>query len=304
MPVYRPCLRVLLLTGLLAAGAGGKLVHGQILHASGDRPAFEVATIKPWKRTPSPPPMDGTTPVKIMKASPVGGGGQPTNRVHMILPAALLIASAYNLPAGSENRILQGPNWQGPNWLRQDIDQYEIQAKIEDFLFAAMQKMTPAQQREQVALMEQSLLADRFKLKVHFETREMPVYSLIVVKSGAKLTPAKDGESIRLSTVSNGQGREMTAIAVTLDQFVLSPLLTGPADGRLVVNKTGLKGSYDFTLKWESEQFAASDAVKNLGAEAPPFLTAIQEQLGLKLVPSKALVEVIVVDHIEPPSTN
>ena len=288
----------LLFVGLMAAG--GTLASGQILHATGDRPSFEVATIKPWKRTPSPPPPpDGTTaPVKVMKVAPVDAGPPPSDRLHIILPISILITSAYDLPVGSESRILGGPDW-----LRQDIDQFEIEAKIEDSEYAAMQRMTPAQQHERVALMEQSLLADRFRLKVHFETREMPVYALVVAKSGAKLNPATHVESSRLSTLGNEQGSEMTALGVTLEQFVHSPLLTGSAGGRPVVDQTGLKGAFDFTLKWTPEQLAASVAAKEV-ADAPSFFTAIREQLGLLLVASKAPVEVIVIDHIEQPSAN
>jgi bla regulator protein BlaR1 len=277
---------VLLLAGLIAPGATP--ASGQILHATADRPSFEVATIKPWKRTPSPPP-DGAPP-KVMKVAPVGVDPLLTDRVDTILPISILIESAYNLPVGSGSRILGGPDW-----LRQDIDQFEVQAKIEDSEFAAMQKMSPAQQRERVALMQQSLLADRFKLKLHFETRELPAYALTIAKSGAKLSPAKPDESSRISTLGNQQGSEMTAIAVTLKQFVLSPLLTGSAGGRLVVDQTGLKGAFDFTLKWTPEQLAA---------DGPSFFTAIQEQLGLQLVPAKAPLEVIVIDHIEQPSAN
>lgn len=275
---------VLLLVG------NGILANGQILHATGDRPSFEVATIKPWRRTLSPPPDGASAPVKVLKVTPVDAGPPPTARLHMILPISILIASAYNLPVGSGSRILGGPDW-----LRQDIDQFEIQAKIEDSEFAVMQKMTPAQRLERVALMEQSLLAERFRLKVHFETREMPVYALVVAKSGAKLNPARN-ESSRLSTLGNEQGSEMIAAAVTLEQFVLSPLVTGAAGGRPVVDQTGLKGAFDFTLKWTPEQ--------SVGADAPSFFTAIREQLGLLLVPSKASVEVIVIDHIEQPSAN
>jgi uncharacterized protein (TIGR03435 family) len=217
----------------------------------------------------------------------------------MILPISILITSAYNLPIGSGNRIIGGPDW-----LRQDIDQFEIQAKIDDAEYAVMQKMTPAQQHERVALMEQSLLADRFRLKVHFETREMPVYALVAAKSGAKLNPAKNVESSRISTVGNEQGIEMTAIGVTLEQFVHSPLVTGPSGGRPVVDQTGLQGAFDFTLKWTPEQLAASAVGKEVGADAPSFFTALREQLGLLLVPSKAPVEVILIDHIEQPSAN
>jgi len=286
MIVHKPTFRLFSLIGLLAFGAASsRLARGQILHATGDRPSFEVATIKPWKRPP-PPPSDITIPVKVMKMAPVGADGPPADRLDMILPISILITSAYNLPVGSESRIIGGPDW-----LRQDIDQFEIQAKIEDSDYAAMQKMTPPQQREQVALMEQSLLADRFTLKVHFETREMPVYALVVAKGGPKLTAAKNDESSRISTLGNQQGSEMTAVAVTLGQFAVSPLLTGAAGGRPVVDQTSLKGAYDFTLKWAPD----------IGADTPSFFTAIQEQLGLQLVPSKAPVEVIVIDHIEQP---
>jgi uncharacterized protein (TIGR03435 family) len=210
------------LVGLLALVEFAASASGQILHSDGDRPAFEVASIKPWKRTPSPP--DGAAaPVKVMKVAPADAGPAPTARVHLIVPISVLIESAYNLPVGSGTRILGGPAW-----LRQDIDQFEIQAKIEDSEFAAMQKMTSARQHERLALMEQSLLADRFKLKVHFETRQLAVYALLVAKSGAKLHPSKSDETSRISTLGNAQGSEMTAIGITLKQFVLSPLMTGP----------------------------------------------------------------------------
>jgi uncharacterized protein (TIGR03435 family) len=207
--------------------------------------------------------------------------------VHSILTARLLIAFAYNVPFGFERiRVVGGPDWLGS-------DDYEIQAKIEDSLYAAMQKMTPAQQREQVNLMNQSLLADRFKLKVHFETREMPEFALVIAKGGPKLTPAKDDESSRLSVRQN----EMTAKAITLDQWIHSPFL----GGRTVVDQTGLKGTYDFTLSWSEQSGAAG---QENGTEAPSLFTAVQEQLGLKLVPTKGPVEVIVIDHIEKPSEN
>jgi uncharacterized protein (TIGR03435 family) len=300
MAAHKLTSRVLLLIGLMVPGENSTLASGQILHAIGDRPSFEVATIKPWKRTPSPPPLrdGGSAPVKVMKVAPVDAGPAPTGRVHVILPISILITSAYNLPVGSESRILGGPEW-----LRQDIDQFEIQAKIEDSEYSAMQKMTLAQQRERVALMEQSLLADRFKLKVHFERREMPVYALVVAKSGAKLNPAKNEQSSRISTLGNQQVTEMTAIGVTLEQFVQSPLLTGAGGGRPVVDQTGLKGTFDFTLKWTPESLSASAAAKEVG-DAPSLFTAIREQLGLQLVASKAPVEVIVIDHIEQPSAN
>jgi bla regulator protein blaR1 len=306
MVVHKVTWRALLLVGLMMPNESGTLASGQILRATGERPSFEVAAIKPWNRTASPPPLpDGinasgtTAPVKVTKVAPVDAGPPPTSRVHMILPVSILITSAYNLPVGSENRIVGGPDW-----LRQDINQFEIEAKIEDSEYAAMQKMTPAQRHERVALMEQSLLADRFRLKVHFETREMPVYTLVVAKGGAKLNPAKNEKPARISTLGNAQGNEMTATGVTLEQFVLSPLVTGAAAGLPVMDQTGLRGTFDFTLNWTPDQLAVSTAAKEVGADGPSFFTAIREQLGLLLVRSKAPVEVIVIDHIEQPSSN
>ena len=140
-----------------------------------------------------------------------------------------------------------------------------------------MQKMTTAQQQKQVELMEQSLLEDRFQLKLHFETRDMPVYALVVSKGGPKLSLGREGEPSRLTTLRTDKGNELIASEVTLDDFVHSPLLTGPAGARPVLDHTGLKGTYNFTLKWSSE-------LTDPGGDAPSFFTAIQEQLGLRLV--------------------
>ena len=271
--------------------------HAQILHATGPLPSFEVATVKPWLRPPAPPPpppgVESATPPKPVgpaKIAPGKPGGQASDRVHSIMPARLLIALAYNIPFGSEDtRVLGGPDWVNSN-------QYEFQAKIDDSLFAAMQTMTAAQQREQVDLMEQSLLADRFKLKVHFETREMSAYTLTIANGSPRLTPSKEGEVTRISM----SGNKLTATAVTLDDWIQSPFL----NGRAIVNGTGLTGRYDFTLKWSSDQLTAASAAQDAGDDAPPLLTAVQQQLGLKLVPTKAPVEVIVVDHIEQPTPN
>jgi bla regulator protein blaR1 len=265
-------------------------MDGQVLHASGPLPSFEATTIKPWqpKPAPPPPPSDGSTdskPALPAKIAPGKPGGQTSDRVGTILPARLLIAFAYNVPFGFERKRVVG----GPEWL--DSDQYELQAKIEESLYAAMQKMTSTQQREQVDLMEQSLLADRFKLKVHFETRETPGYDLVVAKAGPKLTPAKEGEATRISM----SGNTMTATAATLDQWGGGPFIGSSP----VVNKTGLTGKYDFTLTW-TNQLTADDS----GSDAPSLFTAVQEQLGLKLVPTRQQVEVIVIDHIERPSEN
>jgi len=261
-------------------------VDAQILHASGPLPSFEVATIKPWKATPLQAAAKMSPPIKIDPAQHV----QPptTHRIHFIGQIDLLIMDAYNLPIGSDRRILNGPKW-----VDSESDRYEIEAKIDDKLFAAMQTMTPEQQHEQVALMEQSLLAERFNLKIHSEKRgETPVYALTVAKDGPRLTPSKDWETTQISFTRD----KITAQAVTLDQFARSPLWT-PIGDRLVVNKTGLTGTYDFTLNWRSDPLDES-------GDLPPLFNAIQEQLGLKIIDAKAPLEVLVIDHIERPSKN
>ncbi|HEY4381737.1 MAG TPA: TIGR03435 family protein [Acidobacteriaceae bacterium] len=285
--VFLGTLGLLGVFGSLAFGAVPKsAMHAQILHPAQPLPSFEVTTVRPWQPRPMPPPppagMPDTRPPMPRKIDPMGGRGaeERTDRVHMITWTVSLIESAFNFPLDSSERIIGAPEWVGSNG-----DRYEVQCKIEAAQFAAMQAMTAQQRREQVAWMEQSLLADRFKLKAHFETREMPVYALVISKGGAKLTPAKEGEVARLSSLGN----ETTGTAVTLDQFVHSPLLR--PDSRTVIDQTGLEGAYDFTIKGE-------------GAEGPSFFTLIQEQLGLKLVPTKAPVEVIIIDHIEKPSEN
>jgi hypothetical protein len=187
----------LALFGMLAFA--GPLAFAQILHPDGPLPSFEVATIKPFVQPqvplppPPPPPPESNANRRPAKIAPGNGGGVTTDIFHSIMPAQLLIAFAYNVPFGFETKRIFG----APAWL--NTDAYELQGKIEASLFAAMQKMTPAQQREQVNLMEQSLLSDRFKLKVHFETREMAGYELVVAKGGPKLAPAKDGGKARLS---------------------------------------------------------------------------------------------------------
>jgi bla regulator protein BlaR1 len=277
-----------LLLALLGMSCAASM-KGQILHASGPLPSFEVTTVKPWRADPRPmmaPGSAAVVPVRIDPGQRVQR--QETDRVHFIGQVGLLIMEAYHLPIGSERRILKGPAW-----VESESDRYAVEAKIDASRFAAMQRLSPEQQQEQVCLMEQSLLAERFNLKVHFEIRgETSVYALVVAKGGAKLTPSKDGEESSLSAHKD----EIEARAVTLDQFAHSPLWT-PIGDRYVVNQTGLTGTYDFTLKWRSDPLEES-------GDLPDLFNALQEELGLKVIESKAPLEVIVIDHIDRPSKN
>lgn len=271
-------------------------LYDQILHATGPLPSFEVATIRPSKRPLPPPPGEQVIRERVEILPAAGSGMQTSDRIQFVGQAELLIAWAYNLPAGSERSRIIG----SPAWASNEENSYEVQAKIESSILAAMQSKTGAQQREEVQLMEQSLLAERFKLKAHVETRQMPTFALVVARGGPKLTSTKNREINKLAAVSRGEETEMTATSVTIDQLARF-LSEGEIGGHPIVDQTGLKGTYDFTLKWSSQQSAAGQENR---ADAPAFFTAIREQLGLKLVPSKGRVEVIVVDHIERPTEN
>ena len=203
---------------------------------------------------------------------------------------------AFNLPPGAESRIVNAPDW-----LQQDVEQYEITAKIGANDFEAMRKMNPIQRKERIALMERALLMDRFKLKMHFESREMTVYKLTTAKEGPKLSPALSDETNRLTLAGRGQENEMTATAVSLDQFAQSSFIAGATGGNPVWNQTGLQGAYDFKLTWASDRLSPETRPDQ---EAPTFFTAVREQLGLRLIASKGSVEVIVIDHIEKPLDN
>lgn len=281
---------------LVSLGAGFAGVQGQVLHPDGTAPAFEAATIKPWK--PSQPPPSSApsasgapSPKPIVKFAPVGVPPQTTDRVHFIGQAALLIASAYNIPVAAMDRIVGGPQW-----IYSQDERYEVLGRIDDAQFAAMQKMTAPQQHEQVQRMEQSLLAERFGLKVHIESRDMPVYAMVVSKNGSRMTPAENGEASRLFTTPGEDGNIMTARGVTMEDLASSPLMW--AGKRQVVNQTGLAGRFDFDLKWTGGMGPAQDG------DAPSLFTAMQEQLGLKLVPVKAPLEIVVIDRIERPTAN
>lgn len=163
----------------------------------------------------------------------------------------------------------------GPDWLNSDAASYDI--------IATASRETSSQQ---IRLMLQSLLADRFKVAVHRETRMLPVYELVVGKNGPKLTAAKSGG--RSSTNSNNGN--VTGTNVSMAELA-HQLSRTSAVGRPVFDKTGIEGSYDFTY-----EYAPDD---NDSAGRPSIFTALQQKLGLKLEAAKGPVEVVVIDHAE-----
>lgn len=191
-----------------------------------------------------------------------------------------LITTAYDLVMPDQIAGL-------PGWAHSDT--FDIEAKMDEDTAAAMKKLAKPEFRLAYLSMMRSLLADRFQLKVHHETRELPVYNLVIAKGGSKLKEAAAGEKGSTSMSS----RQMTATAIEIHSLTFS--LANDV-GRFVIDKTGLTGKYDFTVKWtpDDEQATADSG--------PDIFTALEEQLGLKLVPAKGPVDTIVVDRIEMPS--
>jgi uncharacterized protein (TIGR03435 family) len=175
-----------------------------------------------------------------------------------------------------------------PGWA--SSEPLAIEAKMDPETAAALAKLTPEEQWKAKDKMLQVLLADRFALKVHRTTKEMPIYVLTVVDAGKLKKSVNDASG---SSSSFGFGK-ITAHGTSVDSLAFN--LTNTV-GRTVVNQTGLAGAYDFTLEWAPEGADASD-------QRPSIFTALEEQMGLKLKPAQGPVDTIVVDAIERPSAN
>lgn len=177
----------------------------------------------------------------------------------------------------------------GPGWF--DSDKFDIEAmpgkdtRIPEGFAAS----------NTYKVMVKSLLEDRFKLAAHREAREGQVYELRVAKDGPNL---KAAASTNPSGLFPGRGR-VEGKAASMSLF--ARYLSGQA-GRVVVNDTGLQGSYDFTLTWTPEFTSAPDAQPDLSG--PSIFTALQEQLGVRLEPTKGPSDRLIIDHAEKPSLN
>jgi uncharacterized protein (TIGR03435 family) len=222
-------------------------------------------------------------PVQSLQSCTEGSGMIPRpNGIHITcLTPQVIVKLAYGI--WEDARVLGAPDWDTTTF-------YNIDAKVdaaEDV--AALGKLS----NDQRNLMLQTLLEERFKLKVHHETKELPIYALVVAKSGSKLKEAAPDEAQPMMRMkSRGE------IVATGSSLRFLPNLLLREVGRTVVDKTGLTGKYDFTLQFTPLQSQTPDST------APSIFTAIQEQLGLKLESQKAPMDTIIIDHIERPSEN
>ena len=248
------------------------------------RPVFEVASIK----------RNVTVSDQASVRAQPGGRLTVTNN-----SLRNIVRNAYNV----QNFQIAG----GPDWI--NSDRWDIVAKAEE------DAATP-----QMIIMLRNLLADRFKLVVHTEMRETPVYALVLARSDGRLGP-----QLRPSTVDcaallasfkarkevppntiNGRpscGTRITAgtmmtTATTLADFVRN---LAPMAGRPIVDRTGLTGAFDIDLTWAPEQQGAPGTTPAPDGDRPSLVTAVQEQLGLKLESQRLPFETLVIDSVERP---
>jgi uncharacterized protein (TIGR03435 family) len=244
--------------------------------AAQSTPAFDVISIKPAK--------PGST----------GSNSRFNNATYTAGNETLDEIMQYDAYGVSAPRILGIP----PGL---DKAHFDIEAKMDPDDYARMQALPSARRTEQFQQQVRQLLAERFKLVLHTETRELPVYALVVAKGGPKLQPTQkpDSDSSHSRTgYLNGEGMNMEHLANTLTRVSSAEL------GRIIIDKTGLTGKYDLTLKWTPENGHPSALNGEPDTSAPSIFTAIQEQLGLKLESTKASIPVLVIDHAELPAEN
>jgi uncharacterized protein (TIGR03435 family) len=214
---------------------------------------------------------------------------------------SVLIHFAYNLKTDTQLTGL-------PGWA--DSARFDIQSKMDEETAAALKKLPRDHAIEQRRLMMQTLLADRFQLKVHQVTKELPIYALVIAKGGVKLSGANPNDTypngIKAPDGTSRPGMmqmrdgELKAQAIPVSSLVY--YLAANVD-RIVVDNTGLTGNYDMSLRWSSDEVANAQQDPTTNS-APSLFTALQEQLGLKLESTKGPVDTIVVDHVAQPSEN
>jgi uncharacterized protein (TIGR03435 family) len=229
-----------------------------------DQPSgFEVASVKPAPVNRYIPP--AVDPQRIRLVATLAGA---------ILWANNMIDHGYQLAGG-------------PQWAHRDY--YQIEGKAQ----------APATRKEMRALL-QTLLADRFKLKMHRSTREMSVYALVIGNSGPKLQSSMEtcGEDGCINVAPG----EFIARYATMDQ--IASTLSNMVD-RPVLDQTGLAGRYDVRLKFDPSSMKRYDGqtIPNTPTDDPSIFVAFQD-LGLKLEPRRAVVEVLVIDDAEKPEAN
>ncbi len=287
----------LLLGAIGFAAIAGPLLFGLMM---GPQVRAQSAQAPQAAASPSPAPLPTFDVASIKKSTsgelPWGPDFKPGRFIERAQTIILAIAVAYSV---YPLRIYGAPGWV-------NTEKYDIEAKESEATAEELAKLPPAQAMEKQALMLQSLLAERFGLKVSHQTKDLPVFALVVAKGGPKFHEVKPDD--KSPDLPWGPGQ------FTLRNSSMAILVTVMTNqmNRMVIDQTGLKGNYDFTVQWRKDQTMSgmprggdpgSDGAP-LDSPGPSFSTALQEQLGLKLESTKAPVDVIVIDHIDRPTEN
>lgn len=272
------------------------------------RPSFEVASIKP-----------NTSGLNQVSISNQPGGRFVANGITF----RSLMTYAYRV---RDFQISGGPSWISS-------DRWNIEARPEEESVSGKMGPRDPSVPNPILLRIQSLLEDRFQLKFHRETRELPVYELGIAKSGLKMKLSEDQSPIQFpkpgeatppkrdpnSPAPRGSSRMMMrADKMELEangiEFSAIVGLISQQVGRTIIDKTGLKGLYDLKLQWAPDMRQGSTPFGPMpaGVEQPQasdpsaasIFTALQEQLGLKVDPTKGPVEVLIIDSVQKPSEN
>jgi uncharacterized protein (TIGR03435 family) len=238
-------------------------------------PVFDVAAI----HVHIPQPHDHNS----IWSSPFNGQFKAAN-----MSVVMLIQWAYEIP---DTRILGAPGWARSTF-------FNIDAEADPSVDQQMHNLNSDAGRKVKERMLQALLTDRFQLVTHTETRELPIYALVVAKGGAKLGDIKD---IKSGGTMVNSWRDHLEVQGSNSLELLAQVLAD-ALGRPVVDRTGIAGRYHLTLEWTPDDAASAPPIRS---NAPPSIfTALQEQLGLKLESQKGPVQVLVIDHVAQPSSN
>lgn len=265
-----PIIQILLSALCSIFGTTATIAQSALAPADPPKPlTYAVVSVRPHKET-----SDGSR-----WWTPTGNGYVAKN-----VEPAQLIHEAYGIQCSDQLVRL-------PAWAYEET--FDIEAKLDEDALPAYQKLSEHERQEQAALMLRPMLEDRFRLKVHHETKVLPIYALVVAKGGPKLKQSKaPRDSYGMMT---GRAEIHTLGGPIGARFVVG---LSDATGRIVMDKTGLTGYYDIDLKWTPDEDLAA------GASGPTLFTALEEQLGLKLISDKAPVDILVVDRIERPTAN
>jgi uncharacterized protein (TIGR03435 family) len=248
-------------------------------------PAFEVASVK-LNEYAGPG-------VRLVRNGVISQFEISGTRVSTAGNLPMLVASAYGL---ERYQVSQSPDW-NEKWGNSEV--YDIEARAPGDAIPTL---------EQVRRMVQTLLANRFRLKVSRGTVNMEVYNLVLAPGGSKLEPTAFGE---FPPKTRDEGSAGSRIRTRFLNYSIADFMRGIMRqfDRPLVDKTGLTGGYDFSLEYTFQPPGTTPAIAAaLGVPDPepglPIVASIRDQLGLRVVPAKGPIEILVIDHAEKPSDN